>query len=222
MRTCGGWLALLVATLIPGVAAAETITPDDARIQYVGRVDDSSPQAPVFGWPGTGMAEAGTQATLRLEFRDQAQNLIEQSEVTHSVSSGWSTYELTSTPAPAATWQVRLVAVVDAKRTTILFDDLTLAPSTPAVCGDGTCDSNDDPCSCEADCGAPPATEQACADGEDEDCNGNGICDPREDCDVCPNECAGRSRGRPSDPYCCGNVPGEPAEDSGGICDGNV
>ena len=135
------------------------------------------------------------------------------------------------------------MAVVDAKRTTILFDDLTLAPSTPAVCGDGTCDSNDDPCSCEADCGAPPATEQACADGEDEDCNGkvdcddaacttdpaclspcngNGICDPREDCDVCPNECAGRSRGRPSDRYCCGNGTGEPAEDSGGICDGNV
>jgi lysophospholipase L1-like esterase len=95
-----------------------------------------------------------------------------------------------------------------------------------AVCGDGTCNAGEDACNCADDCGPAPASESRCsdlldndcdgpADCEDPDCavelhcqsacNGNGICEPGEDCRSCPGDCDGHSRGRPSGRYCCGN-----------------
>ncbi len=77
-----------------------------------------------------------------------------------------------------------------------------------ACCGDGTCDPTETMCICAADCGAPPTYEANCVDGEDEDCDGlvdcmdpdcythpfcvcdnDGLCEPGEDCEWCPNDC---------------------------------
>ena len=47
------------------------------------------------------------------------------------------------------------------------------------VCGDGSCDAGEDPCSCALDCGAPPSTEILCSEGDDNDCDGLfGCADP--------------------------------------------
>ncbi|MCB9850357.1 MAG: type II secretion system protein [Phycisphaerales bacterium] len=45
------------------------------------------------------------------------------------------------------------------------------------VCGNGTCESGESPCSCGVDCGAPIATESNCSDGIDNNCNGATDCD---------------------------------------------
>ena len=95
---------------------------------------------------------------------------------------------------------------------------------------------------CPGDCGTPPSTETACDDGDDEDCDGftdcddsdcdgqpecptndcgNGVCDPGEDCNSCSTDCAGVTKGKPSNKYCCGNGVAESAEGDGSICDGN-
>ncbi|MCH8851052.1 MAG: PQQ-binding-like beta-propeller repeat protein [Planctomycetes bacterium] len=47
-------------------------------------------------------------------------------------------------------------------------------PDECSFCGDGSCDSIEDDCSCPADCGAAPASEEpnsTCNDGEDNDCD---------------------------------------------------
>ena len=49
--------------------------------------------------------------------------------------------------------------------------DCTCGP----FCGDGTCDPDENSCSCTADCGTPPSNElldSTCADGLDNDCDG--------------------------------------------------
>jgi len=95
-----------------------------------------------------------------------------------------------------------------------------------ASCGDGTCNAWEDACNCEADCGPQPASESSCGDQQDNDCDGladcedsdcvadancqsacdgDGMCEPGEDCKSCPGDCDGYSRGRPSGRYCCGN-----------------
>ncbi len=54
---------------------------------------------------------------------------------------------------------------------------------TTATCGDGTCDSGEDQCSCPEDCGAPPTSEAGlCDDGLDNDCDGLIDCND-SDCD---------------------------------------
>jgi hypothetical protein len=113
---------------------------------------------------------------------------------------------------------------------------------TASYCGDGTCDPGEDQCNCSDDCGVPPSSESTCDDGLDEDCDGytdcldidcdgdpacptsdcgNGICDPGEDCGTCASDCDGRTTGKPSSRYCCGNGIAESAEGDGSICDGN-
>jgi len=51
-------------------------------------------------------------------------------------------------------------------------------------------------------------------------CNNNGTCEPGENCNNCPADCSGKTGGKPSGRYCCGNGIQEPAETSA-LCDGN-
>jgi lysophospholipase L1-like esterase len=120
----------------------------------------------------------------------------------------------------------------------------TIFPVVAAVgsaCGDATCSPTENACVCAVDCGPPAATEWNCSDGLDEDCDGlvdcgdfdcaadtacveicdgDGVCEPGEDCDNCASDCDGLSRGRPSGRFCCGNGLLEGPE-SDGLCDGN-
>lgn len=115
-------------------------------------------------------------------------------------------------------------------------------------CGDGTCDTGEDRCTCPGDCGEPAPFEEpgvTCDDGVDNDCDGgadcddincfsdpacqappapvcgNDICEAGEDCNTCGGDCSGKSTGPPSGQYCCGNGVLESAEGDGSICDGN-
>jgi Ca2+-binding RTX toxin-like protein len=116
-----------------------------------------------------------------------------------------------------------------------------LADASIPLCGDGTCDTGEDSCSCSEDCGAPPAIEtSSCNDGMDNDCDslsdcadpdcagdqscscGNdGMCDLGEDCLSCPQDCSGKQKGKPSRRYCCGDGTAQSAEGDGAICNGN-
>ena len=111
-----------------------------------------------------------------------------------------------------------------------------------SYCGDGTCDSTEDYITCQADCGEQPPPETDCSDNIDNDyddyidcddedcrtdaacqvaCNNNGLCDPGEDCNTCPGDCAGYKKGKPSGRYCCGNGVDEGPEIVGNLCNGN-
>ena len=114
-----------------------------------------------------------------------------------------------------------------------------------ATCGDATCDTGEDPCTCPDDCGVVTASEVSgatCTDGIDNDCDGltdcddadcgadaacvpavcgNGTCEPGETCGSCSIDCASLLTGKPSGWYCCGNGTLESAEGDGTICDGN-
>ncbi len=48
----------------------------------------------------------------------------------------------------------------------------------------------------------------------------NGICDIGEDCGTCSADCAGRTNGKPSRRYCCGDGTQQSSE-TASICDGN-
>ena len=52
-------------------------------------------------------------------------------------------------------------------------------------------------------------------------CDNDSVCEPGEDCNNCPNDCAGVSRGRPSGRFCCGDGTLQPLEGDG-ICNGNI
>jgi beta-lactamase superfamily II metal-dependent hydrolase len=47
---------------------------------------------------------------------------------------------------------------------------------------------------------------------------GNGVCDPGEDCTSCESDCPGRTGGKPSSRYCCGNGSCEPAGEDAASC----
>jgi len=66
-------------------------------------------------------------------------------------------------------------------------------PACPAACGDGTCDPGETTCSCSPDCGQPPAAENLCADGADNDCDASIDC-ADQDCLAAP-ECSPPSGG---------------------------
>jgi len=112
-------------------------------------------------------------------------------------------------------------------------------------CGDETCDIDigENSCTCAGDCGDPPVTEAFCTDQQDNDCDGSfdcadadcfaepsctptsgcdndGICDLGEDCHNCSNDCAGKTNGKPSGRYCCGDGTEQSAE-IGAVCDDN-
>ena len=70
----------------------------------------------------------------------------------------------------------------------------------PDCCGNGSCESGEDICTCPEDCGTPPSTEIDCSDGSDNDCDAL-IDDDDPDCSSClPNRswCS-------SDAECCSN-----------------
>ena len=46
----------------------------------------------------------------------------------------------------------------------------------PSVCGNATCEPGENQCNCPGDCGSPSATESDCADGADNDCDGDVDC----------------------------------------------
>ena len=124
------------------------------------------------------------------------------------------------------------------------FVDCELDVNPVPFCGDSICDSDEDSCSCSTDCELPPTMETGyCTDAEDNDCDGamncsdddcsadpactstsecndNDTCEPGEDCENCPNDCAGKTNGKPSGRYCCGDGEEQPAENAE-ICDGN-
>ena len=52
-------------------------------------------------------------------------------------------------------------------------------------------------------------------------CDNDSVCEPGEDCNNCPNDCAGVSRGRPSGRFCCGDGTPQFTEGDGSICNGN-
>ena len=69
----------------------------------------------------------------------------------------------------------------------------------PPVCGDGTCNPDEDQCNCPDDCGTPPSYETDCADGVDNDCDG--------DIDGADADCACLAKGEActTDGECCSN-----------------
>ncbi len=121
-------------------------------------------------------------------------------------------------------------------------DTYSLGATGPA-CEDGTCDPGEDSCSCPADCGPAPTVETSCADGVDEDCDGDvdcsdadcsgdpacpppacdndGTCEAGEDCNSCSADCASKTNGPPSGRYCCGDGTAQSGEGDGTVCDGN-
>jgi lysyl endopeptidase len=51
-------------------------------------------------------------------------------------------------------------------------------------------------------------------------CDNDGVCESGEDCTNC-GDCEGRTGGKPSNRYCCGDGTAQSAEGNGSICDGN-
>jgi hypothetical protein len=72
MQTLKIKLLVMSAVLWAGQAfAAVAIQPDDARLQYAGRVDLTDRAAPVLSWPGTSIEGNFTGSSLALKLDDQ-------------------------------------------------------------------------------------------------------------------------------------------------------
>ena len=52
-------------------------------------------------------------------------------------------------------------------------------------------------------------------------CDSDGVCESGEDCNSCASDCDGKSNGKPSGRFCCGDGVPDPAEGDFSICDGN-
>jgi hypothetical protein len=57
--------------------------------------------------------------------------------------------------------------------------------------------------------------------GNPDPCDGDGTCEPGEECRTCPADCDSVTTGSPNGRYCCGDGTLDPAEGDGTICDGN-
>lgn len=66
-------MALALAGLLHAglVVAATPVSPDDAKLQYTGRIDFSAPSAPVISWPNTSIAGRFTGTSLAIKLDDQ-------------------------------------------------------------------------------------------------------------------------------------------------------
>jgi hypothetical protein len=67
-RLVGGLAAGLLAVQ---ALAGTLVRPDDAQLQYTGRIDFADPKAPVLSWPGTSIEGNFTGASLALKLDDQ-------------------------------------------------------------------------------------------------------------------------------------------------------
>ncbi len=63
-------LSIGLLTALPGWAGT-FIAPDNAGLQYTGRIDFSNPAAPVLSWPGTSVTANFTGSTLAVRLEDQ-------------------------------------------------------------------------------------------------------------------------------------------------------
>src|SRR5471030_142006 len=72
MQTPKFSLLVMSALLWAGQAlAGAPVAPDDARLQYTGRIDFANPTAPVLSWPDTGIEGNFTGASLAVKLDDQ-------------------------------------------------------------------------------------------------------------------------------------------------------
>jgi len=83
-----------------------------------------------------------------------------------------------------------------------------------ATCGDYSCSGG--LLSCSDSCTLVQSSCTGCPL-----CVNNEVCEPGEDCNNCSSDCAGKSNGKPSGRYCCGDGVPESAEGNYSICDGN-
>ena len=124
------------------------------------------------------------------------------------------------------------------------FISCEIEDDSPSFCGNATCDTGEDSCSCAVDCGAPPTIETFCTDAVDNDCDlitdcndadctddpacssppgvcGNDVCDSGEDCLSCFQDCESQKKGRKRNRHCCGDGIEGFKELRDGLCDGN-
>ena len=72
---------------------------------------------------GTG---AGDTISMRVEFKDQAQNIISSSGGSVTLTNAWTAYT-SSAVAPSNAWSVNAVLQLDGKSATVQFDDVVLS-----------------------------------------------------------------------------------------------
>jgi hypothetical protein len=65
------------------------------------------------------------------------------------------------------------------------------------TCVSSSCQSSGDPCATGETCDESTDTCDASA------CDGDGACEPGEDCNNCPTDCASKLNGNPNSRYCC-------------------
>ena len=75
----------------------------------------------------------------------------------------------------------------------------------PPFCGDGACNTDENSCNCPDDCGAPPASEAECANGLDEDCDGDTDCDDADCADNPVCACLPTGASCTANAECCSN-----------------
>src|SRR3954470_23817594 len=72
MQTFKFKLLVMSAILWAGQAlAGVAVTPDDAQLQYTGRIDFARPAAPVISWAGTSIEGNFTGSSLAVKLDDQ-------------------------------------------------------------------------------------------------------------------------------------------------------
>jgi hypothetical protein len=146
------------------------------------------------------------------ELRDPNKNKVRQALTNHFDGTYTASFDLAGLPSNATDWTWK-GKVEDNSRTKYnpSANITVLAGGGGAYCGDGNCDPGEDQCSCSADCGNPPGSENNCTDGIDNDCDnqidcadadcngdpacgggaycGDGNCDPGEDQCSCSADC---------------------------------